>query len=94
MSRRDESGDWFGVLMADNSIGWLPKSAVHLLEYQVVSSATTADAFVRWTGYLFAYGRSLLPGHAQQLFGKPIATWACPTTGAAIMPAASTVPAL
>ena len=43
----DEAGDWYGVLMADNSVGWLPKSEVKLLEYQVVSSSavTTIPSF-------------------------------------------------
>jgi cell wall-associated NlpC family hydrolase len=42
----DEAGDWYGVLMADNTVGWLAKSEVHLLEYQVVSSgAQTMPSF-------------------------------------------------
>lgn len=63
----DEAGDWFGVLMADNSVGWLPKSAVHLLEYQVVSSATqpmpSFDGLDTWSHTAGAY----FQGDAQQL---------------------------
>jgi len=42
----DEAGEWYGVLMADNSVGWLPKSEVKLLEYQVMASgAPTIPSF-------------------------------------------------
>ena len=33
-----ESGDWYGILMADGSLGWLRRESVHLMEYQVVSN--------------------------------------------------------
>ena len=33
-----EMGDWYGVLMADRSTGWLKKSAVKVLDYAVVSN--------------------------------------------------------
>ena len=42
----DERGDWYGVLMADGSIGWVARSAVHVMDYQVVSNGqlpTTPD---------------------------------------------------
>ncbi len=31
-------GDWFGVLMADNSIGWVSKDSIRTMDYQVVST--------------------------------------------------------
>lgn len=34
-------GDWFAVLMADGSIGWISKEYVKTLDYQVVSTQTT-----------------------------------------------------
>lgn len=36
MALTREAGDWFGVLMADRSIGWLPKNSVNMLAYEVV----------------------------------------------------------
>ena len=33
-----EQGDWYGILMADNSMGWIPRSAIHVLDYQVVTN--------------------------------------------------------
>ena len=33
-----EQSDWYGVLMADGSMGWIAKSAVRILDYQVVSN--------------------------------------------------------
>lgn len=33
-------GDWFGVLMADNSIGWVSKDSIRTMDYQVVSTQT------------------------------------------------------
>lgn len=33
-----EQGDWYGVLMADGSIGWIGRSAVRVLNYQVVAT--------------------------------------------------------
>lgn len=34
----DERGDWYGVLMADGSMGWVARSAVRVMDYQVVSN--------------------------------------------------------
>ena len=38
-----EAGAWYGVLMADGSVGWIPRQHVRLLDYEVVSAdpATT-----------------------------------------------------
>jgi len=33
-----EGGDWYGILMADRTTGWMKKSAVKLLDYEVVSN--------------------------------------------------------
>ena len=35
---KQEYGDWFGVLMADGSIGWTPRASVRIMDYQVVSN--------------------------------------------------------
>ncbi len=36
---KQEYGEWCGILMADSSIGWVPRSSVKPMEYQVVSNA-------------------------------------------------------
>lgn len=33
-----EQGDWYGILMADGSMGWIHKSSIRMLDYQVVSN--------------------------------------------------------
>ena len=33
-----EAGDWFGILMADRTTGWMRKSAIKLLDFEVVSN--------------------------------------------------------
>jgi hypothetical protein len=38
---KSEYGDWYAVLMIDNSIGWIPKSAVRMLEYNVIRPTPT-----------------------------------------------------
>lgn len=38
---KDEQGDWYGVLMADGSLGWIVRSAVKVLDYEVISTAST-----------------------------------------------------
>jgi len=35
------AGAWYGVLMADGSMGWLRKSSLHLLNYQVTRAAVS-----------------------------------------------------
>ncbi len=35
------AGDWYGILMADGSTGWLSKASVRLLDYQVVSNGSS-----------------------------------------------------
>ena len=39
-----EAGDWYGILMADRSTGWMRKSAVKLLEYEVVTNQPIGSA--------------------------------------------------
>ena len=51
----DEAGDWYGVLMADTSMGWLPKSAVSLLEYQVVSTGAAATPAYGGSGDTYSH---------------------------------------
>jgi hypothetical protein len=33
-----ESGNWYGILMSDGSLGWLHRQSVQLLDYQVMSN--------------------------------------------------------
>lgn len=37
-----EVGAWYGVLMADGSVGWIPRQHVRLLDYEVVPTSPTA----------------------------------------------------
>lgn len=53
---QEDNGDWYGVLMADGSTGWIPKQAVHVLEYQVISEGRPS-----YTPDLSARGDSSLP---------------------------------
>lgn len=38
-----ESGNWYGILMSDGSLGWLRRQAVRLLDYQVVSNGALSQ---------------------------------------------------
>ena len=79
----DADGDWYGVLMADNSVGWLPKSEVKLLEYQVTSSEVTThpsfDGTDTWSHTPGAY----FQGDASRLIRRNYHTWVFPITGVA-----------
>ena len=37
---RATQGDWYGVMMADGSLGWLPAERVRLLDFEVVSDGS------------------------------------------------------
>ncbi len=39
------SGDWYGILMADGSMGWLHRQNARLLDYQVVGSGSPMPDF-------------------------------------------------
>lgn len=38
-----EAGAWYGVLMADGSVGWVPRQHVRLLDYEVLPASPTAN---------------------------------------------------
>lgn len=38
-----EAGAWYGVLMADGSVGWLPRQHVRLLDYEVLPTSPTSN---------------------------------------------------
>lgn len=38
-----EAGAWYGVLMADGSVGWLPRHHVRLLDYEVLPASPTSN---------------------------------------------------
>lgn len=73
----DEEGDWFGVLMADNSIGWVPKSAVTMLDYQVLAPNTPSipsipsDTYARTPGAHFQGDIQQLMREAYRYMGVP-----------------------
>ncbi len=64
----DDAGEWYGVLMADRSVGWLPHSSVSLLDYQVVSTggSSSLPAFGGSDSYSHTEG-AYFQGDAQQL---------------------------
>lgn len=37
-----EAGAWYGVLMVDGSVGWIPRQHVRLLDYEVLPAGPTA----------------------------------------------------
>ncbi|MDW8105630.1 MAG: C40 family peptidase [Armatimonadota bacterium] len=37
-----EAGAWYGVLMIDGSVGWIPRQHVRLLDYEVLSASPTS----------------------------------------------------
>ncbi len=43
-------GDWFGALMADNSIGWVSKSAVRMFDQEVVATGANPALNVNTIG--------------------------------------------
>ncbi len=42
---RAERGDWYGVLMADGSLGWIRKPGVRLMDYEVVSAGVSTTPY-------------------------------------------------
>ncbi len=75
----DEAGEWFGILMADRSVGWIPRSAVSLLEYQVVSPGSNAalpafggsDFYSHTAGAYFQGDSQRLISEAYRYLGVP-----------------------
>ena len=60
-----ESGDWFGVLMSDRSTGWIAKSDVQVLNYDVVTPRNYDPAPYR--DYASNGGSALLTGGQQAI---------------------------
>ena len=74
----EDEGDWYGVLMADNSVGWLPKSAVTLLDSQAVVSGSAAmpsfvgsDSYARMPGVYFQGDAQRLIRESYRYLGVP-----------------------
>ncbi len=66
-----EEGAWLGVLMADGSTGWLPRTSAHILDYQVVSNGGPTAPTGSDSGDI--YPRSATPyfnGDAQALLNE------------------------
>lgn len=60
-----EVGAWYGVLMADGRVGWVPRQHVRLLDYEVVPASPTAtgalgerivQTALRFLGILYRWG--------------------------------------
>jgi cell wall-associated NlpC family hydrolase len=71
-----DAGDWYGVLMSDRSTGWIHRSAVQILQYEVVSpdaprSTTAADASAATEGQLLTAGQRTLLQVAYSYLGLP-----------------------
>jgi cell wall-associated NlpC family hydrolase len=60
-----ENGAWYGVLMADRSTGWIRKSDIRMLDYEVVSNRQS-DATVNAAGPSGGYIDSSLLNGAQK----------------------------
>lgn len=54
-----ENGEWYGILMANGSTGWVPKHDVKLLDYEVVTPNGATDRH--------QYANSAPPGSGDQL---------------------------
>ncbi len=68
-----DSGEWYGILMADRSTGWMRKADVNVLNYEVVSSvpAGGSGGVPQWgSGPITASARTLLQ-LAYQYLGVP-----------------------
>lgn len=49
------AGDWYGVMMSDRSVGWLPRASVQILQYEVLAPTQPAPT------------PGTLPGGSQQV---------------------------
>jgi cell wall-associated NlpC family hydrolase len=75
----EDAGEWYGVLMADSSVGWLPRSAVTLLDSQAVMSGSNAmpsfgggsDSYSRTAGAYFQGDSARLIREAYRYLGVP-----------------------
>ncbi len=66
-----EAGAWYGVLMADGSVGWVPRQHVRLLDYEVVPASPTSmgalgerivQTALRFLGIPYRWGGTSLNG--------------------------------
>jgi len=66
-----EAGAWYGVLMADGSVGWIPRQHVRLLDYEVVPASPTStgalgerivQTALRFLGIPYRWGGTSLSG--------------------------------
>lgn len=70
-----DAGDWVGVLMADGSTGWMTRSSVRFLDYQVVSNGNVpmptdeGDIYPRSTTPFFTGDPQLLLQEAYKYMG-------------------------
>lgn len=73
-----EQSGWTGVLMADGTTGWVPSSAVRLLDYQVVSSGQIptpsgqrdmTDTFPYWNKPFFSGDAQAIMNEAYRYMG-------------------------
>jgi cell wall-associated NlpC family hydrolase len=69
-------GDWYGVLMSDRSTGWVSKSNVQLLQYEVVSpdaqrNTQSADASSATDSALLSSGQRSVLQVAYSYLGLP-----------------------
>lgn len=77
MALNCENGPWYGVLMADRTTGWVRKSDVKMLDYEVVSDRKN-DAAAYTSNNVGSYAAALLTGGqkaiievAQSFLGVP-----------------------
>jgi cell wall-associated NlpC family hydrolase len=60
-----DMGDWYGVLMSDRSTGWILKSSVQILDYEVLAPDTPQSP--RYSGYTPGLNDPLLTGGQRAL---------------------------
>lgn len=67
-----ESGNWYGVLMADSTIGWIRRGTIRILQYDVVSTgarpAQPAQIPQNFSDGMPSTGYPVFRGDAQSLF--------------------------
>jgi cell wall-associated NlpC family hydrolase len=62
-----QMGDFWGVLMANNTVGWTPKTAIELIDYQTEVSAPTDPASSQATPSAAGSATGYLNGQLQNM---------------------------
>ncbi|HLJ53520.1 MAG TPA: C40 family peptidase [Chthonomonadaceae bacterium] len=68
-----DGGNWYGILMADGSLGWIRRQAVQVMDYQVISNGAPAQPapsgdYGGWSDGLPSSKAAYFRGDPNQLF--------------------------